>query len=207
VPLRWQEVALPLVLITFLVFLKHVPATEHLPLARAAGVAAFGFAAFLALRLMQSEEAFHEDGWANLRPSMVEYFAAYGAAGLSAALMVAIILAGWKVVDPTEMIAAFIASVSLAAGAALIAFCGLFVRVRWNNKLLEHRNAFGKTTTVAWSDVRTCEPSWRGVTIGTHDGRRVTYSQFHGGAAELAKHATNRARRNTETASKAFASL
>lgn len=206
-PLRWQEVALPLVLIAFLVFLKHVPATDHLPLARAAGVVAFGYAAFLALRLLQGEEAHHDDGWAHLRPSMVEYFAAYGAAALAAALMCAVILAGWKLVDPTEMIAAFIASLALAAGAALIAFFGLFVSVRWNNKVLEYRNPFGKVMTIAWSDVRSCEPSWRGVSIGTHDGRKVTFSQFHTGAAELARHATNRARRNTETASKAFASL
>lgn len=207
VPLRWQEVALPLVLITLLLFLKQVPAVEHLPLARAAGVVAFGYAAFLALRLMQSEEAYSAGGWMELRPSLVEYFAAYGGAALSVALMAAVILAGWKTVDPTEMIAAFTASVGLGASAWLVAVNGLFARVRWNNRQLEKRSAFGRTVAIAWSDVVSCEPNWRGVVIGARDGRRVVFSQFQGGAAELARHATNRARRNGETASKAFAPL
>jgi hypothetical protein len=205
--LRWQEVALPLVLITFLIFLKQVPGTEHLPLARAAGVVAFGYAAFLALRLLQSEEARLVDGWTQLQPSMVEYFAAYGAAALSVLLMGAVILAGWKTVHPTEMIAAFVASVSLGVGALLIGMTGLFVRVRWNARILEHRSAFGTHTEIAWTDIISCTPNWRGVEIATADQRRIVFSQFHGGAAELAKRATLRARRNQETASRAFASL
>ena len=56
-PLRWQEVAVPLFVIIALLVLKHVPWTESLPLARAAGVVAFSYAAFLALRLIQGEEA------------------------------------------------------------------------------------------------------------------------------------------------------
>jgi hypothetical protein len=35
----------------------------------------------------------------------------------------------------------------------------------------------------------------------------VTFSQFHSGAAQLAIHATNRARRNAEASAKAFATL
>ena len=64
VPLRWQEVALPLFMITLLVALKHIPFTDHLPLARAAGVVAFGYAAFLALRLVQPEEGIMVEGGA-----------------------------------------------------------------------------------------------------------------------------------------------
>jgi hypothetical protein len=103
------------------------------------------------------------------------------------------------------MIAAFIASVSLGLGAVFIGLGGLFVKVRWNNSALEHQNAFGKTTKIAWSDVRSVRPNWRGITIATHDRQQVTFSQFHSGAAALAKHAANRARRNAETATKAFA--
>ncbi|UXN73197.1 hypothetical protein N8D56_19835 [Devosia sp. A8/3-2] len=57
VPLRWQEVAMPLAVIVVLLLLKHVPATASLPLARAAGVVAFGYAAFLALRLVQGRRS------------------------------------------------------------------------------------------------------------------------------------------------------
>ena len=75
-PLRWQEVALPLMTITLLIILKYLPSTAHLPLSRAAGVVAFGYAAFLALRLLQPEEAIVvAGGTAELRPSIVEYFA------------------------------------------------------------------------------------------------------------------------------------
>jgi hypothetical protein len=208
VPLRWQEVALPLVVIITLIVLKYIPVTEGLPLARAAGVVAFGYAAFLALRLVQSEEAVNVDGWSELRPSMVEYFACYGAAALAVVLMSAIIvIGGTKHVEATQMVATFIASVLLGSGAVAIGLGGLFTRVRWNNSVLEHRSALGRETSIAWSDVRAVRPNWRGVTIATHDAQRVTFSQFHSGAAQLAIHATNRARRNAETSTKAFASL
>lgn len=207
-PLRWQEVAVPLFVIVSLIVLKHVPAFSGLPLARAAGVVAFGYAAFLALRLVQGEEAVSIDGWSELRPSMVEYFACYGAAALAVVLMSAIILIGGsKHVEPTQMVATFIAALLLGGGAFGIGIGGLFTRVRWNNALLEHRSAFGRETKIAWSDVRSVRPNWRGVTIATHDAQRVTFSQFHSGAAQLAIHATNRARRNSETATKAFATL
>ncbi len=207
-PLRWQEVALPLFVIVSLIALKYIPLTEGLPLARAAGVVAFGYAAFLALRLVQSEEAVSVDGWSELRPSMVEYFACYGAAALAVVLMSAIIvIGGTRHVEATQMVATFIASVMLGSGAVAIGLGGLFTKVRWNNSVLEHRSALGRETRIAWSDVRAVRPCWRGVTIATHDAQRVTFSQFHSGAAQLAIHATNRARRNAETSTKAFASL
>ncbi|MCR6673048.1 hypothetical protein [Devosia ginsengisoli] len=207
-PLRWQEVAVPLVVIVSLIVLKYVPFTAGLPLARAAGVVAFGYAAFLALRLVQGEEAISVDGWSELRPSMVEYFACYGAAALAVVLMSAIIvIGGVRHVESTQMIATFIASLMLGAGAVGIGLGGLFTRTRWNNSQVEHRSAFGRETRLVWSDVRSVRPNWRGVTIATHDSRRITFSQFHSGAAQLAKHATNRARRNTEASAKAFATL
>lgn len=199
---------MPLVVIVSLIVLKYVPLTAGLPLARAAGVVAFGYAAFLALRLIQSEEAHSVDGWAELRPSMVEYFACYGAAALSVVLMSAIIVIGpTKHVEPTQMIATFIASVALAGGAVAIGMGGLFTRVRWNNSVLEHRSALGRETRFAWSDVRSVRPTWRGITVATEDAQQITFSQFHSGAAQLAIHATNRARRNAESATKAFATL
>jgi hypothetical protein len=206
--LRWQEVAVPLFVIISLLVLKHVPLTSGLPLARAAGVVAFAYAAFLALRLVQDEEAVHVAGWSELRPSMVEYFACYGAAALAIALMSAVIfIGGTRHVDPTQMIATFAASVLLGAGALGIGLGGLFTKVRWNNTVLEHKTALGRETRIAWSDVRSVRPNWRGITIATHDVQHVTFSQFHSGAAQLAIHATNRARRNAETATKAFATL
>jgi hypothetical protein len=208
VPLRWQEVAMPLFVIVALLVLKHVPLTQNLPLARAAGVVAFAYAAFLALRLIQDEDAVSVAGWSELRPSMVEYFACYGAAALSVVLMSAVIfIGGSKHVEPAQMIATFSASLLLGAGALGIGLGGLFTKVRWNNTVLEHKTAFGRETKLAWSDVRTVRPNWRGITIATHDAQRVTFSQFHSGAAQLAIHATNRARRNAETSTKAFASL
>lgn len=207
-PLRWQEVAVPLLIIGFLIILKHVPVTAGLPLARAAGVVAFGYAAFLALRLLQGEEALHIDGWSELRPSMVEYFACYGAAALAIVLMSAVVfIGGSKHVPATQMIATFLAAVLLGAGALGIGLGGLFTRVRWNNAVLEHRTALGRQTTLAWSDVHSVRPNWRGITIATRTAQKVTFSQFHSGAAQLAIHATNRARRNSESASKAFATL
>ena len=177
VPLRWQEVALPLMTITMLIILKYIPATAHLPLSRAAGVVAFGYAAFLALRLVQSEDGIMvEGGWAELRPSLVEYFACYGSAALAAILLFAVIVMG-SAADTTQLVATYIAVLFLAAG---------------------------RETTIDWSDVRAVRPNWRGITISGTTGR-ITFSQFHGGASQLAKHAATRAKRNAETATKAFA--
>lgn len=207
-PLRWQEVAVPLFVIVALIVLKYVPATAHLPLSRAAGVVAFGYAAFLALRLVQGEEAVSTDGWSELRPSMVEYFACYGAAALAVVLMSAVIvIGGTRHVDTTQLVATFIASLALGVGAFGIGIWGLFTKVRWNNTLLEYRSAFGRETRIAWSDVRSVQPNWRGISVTTQHRETVTFSQFHSGAAQLAIHATNRARRNSETATKAFATL
>jgi hypothetical protein len=205
VPLRWQEVALPLFTITLLIVLKYIPATAHLPLSRAAGVVAFGYAAFLALRLIQPEEGIMvEGGWAELRPSMVEYFACYGAAALAAVLLFAVIVMG-SVADTTQLIATYLAVVLLAAGAVAIGMIGLFTTTRWDNRQVRHRNAMGREVSLDWSDVRSVRPNWRGITIAGTTGR-ITFSQFHGGAAQLAKHAATRAMRNAETATKAFAS-
>lgn len=193
-PLRWQEVALPLFVIFSLILLKHVPMAQHLPLARTAGVVAFGYAAFLALRLIQPEEAVYIDGWSELRPSMVEYFACYGAAALAAILLSAVIFWGGAV-ETTQLVATYTAVVLLAAGALGIGLAGLFTRVRWDHKKLEHRDAFGRQTVLDWAEVRSVRTNWRGITIAAPHAR-ITFSQFHGGAAELAKLAVTRARRN-----------
>lgn len=203
-PLRWQEVALPLFTITLLIILKHVPLTEHLPLARAAGIVAFGYAAFLALRLVQPEEGVMvEGGWAELRPSLVEYFACYGSAALAAVLLFAVIVMG-SVADTTQLIATYIAVLMLAAGSLGIGLAGLFTQTRWDSRQVRHRSALGRETVIDWSDVRAVRPNWRGITIHAPNGR-LTFSQFHAGAAQLAAHAATRAKRNAETATRAFA--
>ena len=203
-PLRWQEVALPLVTISVLILLKYIPATAHLPLSRAAGVVALGYAAFLALRLLQPEDAIVVDGgWAELRPSMVEYFACYGAAALAAVLLFAVVFMG-SVADTTQLNATYLAVLLLTGGSVGIGMAGLFTNTSWDHRQVKHRSALGRETALDWSDVRSVRPNWRGVTIMGTTGR-ITFSQFHGGAAQLAKHASNRARRNSETATKAFA--
>ncbi|WP_061907133.1 hypothetical protein [Devosia sp. Leaf420] len=203
-PLRWQEVALPLFVITVLIALKYLPLTAHLPLSRAAGVVAFGYAAFLALRLVQPEDGIAIDGgWAELRPSLVEYFACYGAAALAAVLLFAVIFMS-SAADTTQLIATYIAVLLLGAGAAGIGMVGLFTNTRWDNRQVTHRTAMGRETSLDWSEVRSVRPNWRGITITGTTGR-ITFSQFHGGASQLAKHAATRAMRNAETATKAFA--
>lgn len=203
-PLRWQEVALPLITITLLIVLKHVPATAALPLARAAGVVAFGYAAFLALRLVQPEEAIMvQGGWAELRPSLVEYFACYGAAALAAVLLFAVIVMG-HAASTAQLVATYLSVLLLGAGAFAVGVAGLFTNTRWDHRQVKHRSALGRETALDWSDVRSVRPNWRGITISGTSGR-ITFSQFHGGAAQLARHAATRARRNAETATRAFA--
>lgn len=203
-PLRWQEVALPLFVITLLIALKYLPATAHLPLSRAAGVVAFGYAAFLALRLVQPEEGIMvEGGWSELRPSLVEYFACYGSAALAAVLLSAVIFMG-SAADTTQLVATYLAVLLLAGGSIGIGMAGLFTNTRWDNRQVTQRTARGNETTLDWADVRSVNPNWRGITITGTSGR-ITFSQFHSGASQLAKHAANRAQRNAETATKAFA--
>ena len=197
---------MPLVVITLLIVLKYLPMTAHLPLSRAAGVVAFGYAAFLALRLVQPEEGIMvEGGWSELRPSLVEYFACYGSAALAAVLLFAVIFMG-EAADTTQLIATYLAVLLLAAGSIGIGMAGLFTNTRWDNRQVTQRTARGTETTLDWADVRSVNPNWRGITITGTSGR-ITFSQFHGGASQLAKHAATRAMRNAETATKAFATL
>jgi len=173
----------------------------HLPLSRAAGVIAFGYAAFLALRLVQPEEAVLVDGWSELRPSMVEYFACYGAAALAAVLLSAVIFMGGAA-SFTQLVATYLAVLLLGGGALGIGLMGLFTRVRWDHSSVEHRDAFGRRTVLDWTEVLSVQPNWRGVTIAAADAR-ITFSQFHGGAAQLARHASQRAQRNARRAARA----
>jgi hypothetical protein len=180
--------------------------TAHLPLSRAAGVVAFGYAAFLALRLLQPEDGLMVDGgWAELRPSMVEYFACYGAAALAAVLLFAVIFMG-SAADTVQLVATYLAALLLAGGSIGIGLVGLFTNTRWDNRQVRHRSATGRETALDWAEVRSVRPNWRGITITGTTGR-ITFSQFHGGAAQLAKHAATRAMRNAQTSTKAFATL
>jgi hypothetical protein len=192
--------------ITLLIALKYLPMTAHLPLSRAAGVVAFGYAAFLALRLLQPEDGLMVDGgWAELRPSMVEYFACYGAAALAAVLLFAVIFMG-SAADTVQLVATYLAALLLAGGSIGIGLVGLFTTTRWENRQVRHRSATGRETALDWAEVRSVRPNWRGITITGTTGR-LTFSQFHGGAAQLAKHAATRAMRNAQTSTKAFATL
>ncbi|MBN9332681.1 hypothetical protein [Devosia sp.] len=197
---------MPLLVITLLIALKYLPMTAHLPLSRAAGVVAFGYAAFLALRLLQPEDGLMVDGgWAELRPSMVEYFACYGAAALAAVLLFAVIFMG-SAADTVQLVATYLAALLLAGGSIGIGLVGLFTNTRWDNRQVRHRSATGRETALDWAEVRSVRPNWRGITITGTTGR-ITFSQFHGGAAQLAKHAATRAMRNAQTSTKAFATL
>ena len=117
-----------------------------------------------------------------------------------------IVIGGSRHVPATQMLATFLAALLLGGGALGIGFGGLFTRVRWNHQLVEHRSALGRVTSLAWSDVHAVTPNWRGITIATHDARQVTFSQFHSGAAHLARLASNRARRNAQASSGVLAS-
>ena len=206
-PLRWQEVAVPLIVIVSLIVLKYVPAMAGLPLARAAGVAAFFSAAFLALRLVQSEEGLAVDGWEELRPSMGQYFACYGMGALAAALLAAVIVIGRaRHVDAAQLSATFLVAVLLAGLALWVGLHSLAPRLRWNGAGLEHRSAFGRFTRIGWGEVQAVRQGW-GVSIEARNGTRVHFSPLSSGAANLFRHAENRARRNAETATRAFASL
>lgn len=206
-PLRWQEVAVPLIVIVSLIFLKHVPALDGFPLARAAGVVAFFYAAFLALRLVQREEGLVVDGWEELRPSMMQYFACYGMGALGAALLAAVIVIGRaRHVDAVQLGVTFLVSVLLAGLALAVGLRSLAPRLRWNGTGLEHRSAFGLVTRIAWADVQAVRHRWA-VAILARDGGTVRFSPLSSGAANLLRHAENRARRNAETATRAFASL
>lgn len=196
-PLRWQEVALPLGVVLCLVLLKYVPGTADWQLARLAGIVSFGYAAFLALRLIQGEDAEQVDGWSELRSSPVEVFGALGGAGASALLMTAVIFNGALAgATPQQVVVAFIAAVVLAVASAILLYTCIMVRVRWNQTAVERRDAQGRVTAIAWADVVKVRGRWTGVTIFAADKRKVSFSPLQSGAAQLAKIAARRAQHN-----------
>jgi hypothetical protein len=202
VTLRWQEVALPLVLIVFLLIGKHVPATGQLPLGQLAGIVSFSYAIFLSLRLIQGEEAISTGEWSELRASPVELFGAFTAGSFSAMLLSIVVFMNHVDGNPLHIIAAFTLSVAFAICAAGIFFTSLMVKIRWNRKQIEHRSGTGKCTTIAWTDVVGVDSTWRGISIWSADQQRISFSPYQSGAAALAKAAADRARRNAINAAR-----
>lgn len=204
-PLRWQEVAVPLALIVLVLLLKYVPATAHLPLASAAGCLAFGHAGFLALRLVQAEEAVRANGAAELRPSPADLFAVAGTAMLAGVLLLSCALSLLAPADPARLAAAGLAGLALAALGFAMARDSLLARIRWDHRALERRCAFEQPVRIEWPDVVACTPTLRGVAVQAADGRRIVFGPYAMGAAELTRHASIRARRNGESAARALA--
>jgi hypothetical protein len=187
----------PLAVVFVLIVLKYVPATADLPLARLAGIVCFGYAIFLALRLIQGEEAVTIDGWSELRPSPLELMGALGGAGLSSVLLVGVlfgsVLPGATTV---QIVAAFVLSLALAIVSGAIIFSSILVKVRWNQSVVEKQDHRGKKVSLAWADVVKVQGRWSGITIVTADRRQLSFSPMHSGAAQLAKYADKKARRN-----------
>ena len=194
--LKWQEVAVALTVVVALVIARHVPMLAGLPLARVTGIACFGYAIFLSLRLLQSETATFVGGWSELRPSLAEKLGA-GALGGFSILIVATQLPG-SIAGSTAEQAVFLLMLALLFGAAAVAIActRVFVELRWNHRLIEHRSTLGHRTVIAWNEVVGVTVGWQSVTIHAVDGERVRFSAYGEGAAELAERARRIARRN-----------
>lgn len=188
---------MPLAVVLVLIGLKYLPATADLPLARLAGIVSFGYAIFLALRLIQPEEAVYLEGWSELRASPLELFGAFGGAALSTLMMVAVVFGGVLPGASTlQLGAAFGLSLALAVLSGAIIYFGMMVRVRWNQKSVQRKDARGRMVEIAWADVVKVQGRWRGITITAADKRTLSFSPMQSGAAQLAKFAQARARRN-----------
>lgn len=198
---------MPLGVVLCLVLLKYVPGTDAWQLARLAGIVSFGYAAFLALRLIQGEDAIVVDGWSELRASPLELFAALGCAGGSALLTASVIFNGSLAgASQEQVVAAFVAAVTLAALSAVLVTSCVMVRIRWNTSAVERRDARGRVTAMAWADVVSVRGRWNGVTIATADRRTLTFSPLQSGAGQLVAMATRRARVNARASTEAVGS-
>lgn len=190
---------MPLGVVLCLVVFKYVPGTDDWQLARLAGIVSFGYAAFLALRLIQGEEAVRIDGWSELRASPLEVFGALGSAGASAVLLTAVIFNGALAgATPAQVVVAFCAAVALALASAIILYTSIMVRIRWNQSGVERRGASGVVTAIAWSDVVKVQGRWSGITITAADKRKLSFSPLQSGAGQLALFAQRRAQRNVK---------
>lgn len=199
-PLRWQEVAVPLILVTVLLALKYVPFTAGLPLSRLAGAVAFGYAIFLALRLVQGTEAISVDGWDQLRASPVEWFGAALFTLLSGLFLAMVLGLGGGQFSFRQMALSMALSLAFALIAGGIVLASLAPRTRWNGRYVEHRSALGGETRLDWADVVGIASRWRGMTIWTRDGRAIRFSPYQSGAAQLARFAAVRILNNARAA-------
>lgn len=199
--LRWQEAAVPLGLVLLLVILKYLPGAEGLPLGRLAGIVSFGYAIFLALRLIQPEDALVVDGWSQLRASPLELFGIFGGSAFATVLMSAVAFNNALDGATSAQIAvAYGLAVVLAATSAVLAHSAFFVRVRWNQSGVERRDGRGRVIAIEWSEVTDVASRMRGVTILTADQRAIRFSPLQSGAAQLATFARRRIRQNKPAA-------
>ena len=197
---------MPLGVVLCLVILKYVPGTADWQLARLAGIVSFGYAAFLALRLIQGEEAVQVDGWSELRASPVEVFGALGGAGACGAPDDGGGLqrrAGRSDTGAGRRRLRARGCARRSVGGAIL-YTSVMVRVRWNQAAVERRDAQGSVTAIAWADVVKVQGRWTGITITAADKRTMSFSPLQSGAAQLAKFAQRRAQLNARAPSPAI---
>lgn len=195
-PLRWQEAAIPLALVSILLCLKYVPATQGLPLARLAGMVCFGYAIFLALRLIQPVEALAIDGWDELRASPVEWFGTALFGVLSLMFLYLVLTVGNVHMPFRQMALAMALSISFALLSGGIMLFSILPKVRWNGQAIEQRSGFGTQRRLEWLNVVGVKSHWRGITIWTRDGQRLSFSPYQAGAGQLARFAAQKIVRN-----------
>jgi hypothetical protein len=206
VHLKWQEVAVALTIVAALLVGKHLPFVSTLPLARVTGILCFGYAIFLSLRMLKTDDAIRLGEWTELRPSLMEKVGALALSGFALVLIYAMLFLDSAHTASEQMAFYVTLAVLFGAGAIGVALKSFFVRVRWNHQHIEHQTSFGKRTTIPWTEVSGVKTEWHGITIHTVDGGKVRFSAYQAGAAQLTRRAEQTAVRNAKAAANREAS-
>lgn len=204
--LKWQEVAIALSVVVTLLVGKQLPVISELPLARVTGILCFVYAIFLSIRLLGVEEALFTGQWSELRPSLTEKLAALVLGGAAAVLVYAMLFIDGGHTAAEQTAFRLTLAAIFAGGAVIVALRSFLVTVRWNAQHIEHKDTFGKRTTIPWSSVSGVKTQWHGITIHTADGGKVRFSAYQSGAAELTRRAEQTAQRNAKAAASRQAS-
>ncbi len=137
--------------------------------------------------IAQRRKASLKDGWHQLAPSPMEWFALIGSFALTCLFLYIFFFVGSARADAAQqmtvlkwLIAAF------ALGTALVFYGSFASSVRWNDEQIEQHGLFKAPVIIRWTDLEGVEMTWaQAVRLVSRDGTKITFSPYQNGTASL----------------------
>ena len=139
--------------------------------------------------IAQRRKASLRDGWHQLAPGPMEWFALIGSIALTGLLLHIFFFVGSARADAASqmtvlkwLIAAF------ALGTAIVFHSSFASSVRWNDEQIEQHSLFRPAVIIRWADLEGVGMTWaQAVRLVSRNGTAITFSPYQNGVAALSQ--------------------